>query len=200
MNLANKVALVSPDELIPYEKNARVHSTEQIKKIASSIEEFGFTNPILVDKANGVIAGHGRLAASKLLGLKRVPIIVLDYLTEKQKKALILSDNRIAEDARWDYDLLKSELASIEGFNLEVLGFTDTELENLLPDLSDMDAALGIDAPPKVKTTGEANFEEEREPDTEEIKKEVIGATEYSAEEFDKFEHKCPRCSFEFNK
>lgn len=133
-NLAKHIELVSPDSLKPYEKNARVHSAEQIEKLKASIKEFGFNNPILVDTTKGVIAGHGRLEAAKRLGLAQVPIVILDHLSEKQKQAFILADNRIAEDARWDYDLLKDALEDLDDsdFDLEAIGFTEAELDSML--------------------------------------------------------------------
>ena len=121
-------------KLIPYAKNARTHSEEQVEQIASSIKEFGFVNPILVGKDNVVIAGHGRLLAAQKLGLKSVPVIKLEYLTESQQRALVIADNRIADNAGWDEVLLQTELQALEteDFDLETLGFDDTELEALL--------------------------------------------------------------------
>lgn len=122
------------DELIPYVNNARTHSDEQVTKIASSIKEFGFNNPILTDGENGVIAGHGRLLAAKKLGLETVPTIELSGLTEAQKKAYILADNKLALDAGWDEELLKIELEDLklEGVDLDGIGFSEDELDNLL--------------------------------------------------------------------
>mgnify|MGYP003338299294 CR=1 FL=1 len=101
------------DDLIPYINNARTHSDDQITQIASSIKEFGFNNPILVDDENGVIAGHGRLLGAKKLGLDKVPVIRLKHLNDNQKKAYILADNRIALNSTWDTDLLRLELEEI---------------------------------------------------------------------------------------
>ena len=128
--------MVAVDALIPYARNARTHSDAQIAQIAASIVEFGFTNPILTDGEKGVIAGHGRLAAARKLGLAEVPVIELAHLTPTQKKAYILADNRIAENAGWDGELLKLELAELQGedFNLELMGFEDEELKRLLGD------------------------------------------------------------------
>jgi DNA modification methylase len=122
------------DRLVPYARNARTHSDEQIAEIAASIAEFGFTNPILVDSDAGIIAGHGRLLAARKLGLTEVPVIVLDHLSPVQRRAYVLADNRLALNAGWNDELLAEELAAIEseGFNLGVLGFSDSELDGLL--------------------------------------------------------------------
>ncbi len=102
------------DKLVPYARNARTHSGEQVAQIAGSIKEFGFTNPILIDGENGLIAGHGRLQAARKLGMATVPCIQLSGLTEMQKKAYILADNKLAMNAGWDNELLALELADIE--------------------------------------------------------------------------------------
>lgn len=122
------------NDLIPYARNARTHSEEQVTRIASSIKEFGFTNPILLDGENGIVAGHGRLLASKKLGLTEVPCIELKNLTETQKRAYILADNRLALDAGWDNEMLALELGDLKdaGVNLELTGFSDEELDELL--------------------------------------------------------------------
>ena len=122
------------DELIPYVNNARTHSDEQITQIASSIKEFGFNNPILTDGENGVIAGHGRLLAAKKLGMREVPTIELSGMSDAQKRAYILADNKLALDAGWDEELLKIELEDLklEGVDLDGIGFSEDELDNLL--------------------------------------------------------------------
>ena len=122
--------------LVPYARNARTHSDEQIAEIAASIAEFGFTNPILVDSDGGVIAGHGRLLAARKLGLTEVPVIVLRHLTPLQRRAYVLADNRLALNAGWNDEVLKEELVAIEsdGFDLGLLGFSDSELQGLLPE------------------------------------------------------------------
>lgn len=132
--MAQRIELWPLDRLQPYERNARTHSPEQVAKIAASITEFGFNNPILVDTSDGIIAGHGRLMAARELGLEAVPVVVLDHLTDAQRRAYILADNRLAEDAGWDDALLGAELAALQadGFDLELTGFTDEELEDLL--------------------------------------------------------------------
>ncbi|MAS82738.1 MAG: hypothetical protein CMF45_08615 [Legionellales bacterium] len=125
---------VGTEELKPYEKNSRTHSKKQIGQIAKSIEEFGFTNPILIDEDNGVIAGHGRLMAAKSLKQESVPCIRLTGLTEKQRKAYIIADNKIAEGSGWDDDMLKLELEDLVGgdFDLESTGFDTGELDKIL--------------------------------------------------------------------
>lgn len=125
------------EDLIPYVNNARTHSDDQVTQIASSIKEFGFNNPILTDGENGVIAGHGRLLAAKKLGLETVPTIELSGLSEAQKKAYILADNKIALNSGWDEELLKIELddLQLQGIDLETVGFSDEELQNIIPPL-----------------------------------------------------------------
>jgi len=122
------------EKLIPYARNARTHSDDQVAQIAASIAEFGWTNPILAGADGIVIAGHARLQAARKLGMTEVPVIVLDHLTETQRRALVLADNRLALNAGWDEEMLRVELESIrdDGFELEIVGFTDEEIEDLL--------------------------------------------------------------------
>ncbi len=122
------------ESLIPFANNARTHSDEQIAQIAASIREFGFNNPILVDGERGIIAGHGRLLGARKLGLDTVPVIELAHLSPTQKRAYILADNRLAENAGWDKELLALELTDLKlsEFDLDLLGFTDDELNELL--------------------------------------------------------------------
>jgi len=122
------------ERLIPYVNNARTHDDRQIAQIAASIAEFGFVNPILVGNDNVIVAGHGRLMAAQRLGLNEVPVIVLDHLSKTQRRALVISDNRIAEGSGWDETLLHLELSDLkdEGFELDLLGFDDAELDKLL--------------------------------------------------------------------
>jgi DNA modification methylase len=124
------------DQPIPYVRNARTHSPEQIAQVAASIIEFGWTNPILVGVDRVVIAGHARLLAARKLGMTEVPVIVLGHLSEAQRRALVLTDNKLALNAGWDVEMLRVELDSLEdeGFNLEVIGFSDEELEEILSD------------------------------------------------------------------
>jgi ParB-like chromosome segregation protein Spo0J len=121
-------------ELIPYARNPRTHSDAQVAQIAASIREFGWTNPVLVDGANGIIAGHGRVLAARKLGLERVPVIELAHLSEAQKRAYVLADNQLALNAGWDEELLRLELADLSelGFDLGLIGFGEGELERLL--------------------------------------------------------------------
>lgn len=115
--------------LIPYINNSRTHSDEQVAQIAASIREFGFNNPILVDKDNGIIAGHGRVMAARRLGLTEVPCVRLEHLTETQRKAYIIADNRLALNAGWDNELLRIELNELDNnIDLNLLGFTVPEL------------------------------------------------------------------------
>ena len=119
------------EKLIPYARNARTHSAEQVAQVAASIAEFGWTNPILAGADGIVIAGHARLLAARKLGMTEVPVIVLDHLTESQRRALVLADNRLALNAGWDEEMLRVEMAALDedGFNLELVGFTDEEIE-----------------------------------------------------------------------
>lgn len=121
--------------LIPYANNARIHSTEQVKQLASSMKEWGFTNPILVDETNSVLAGHGRLAAADMLGIEEVPCVVLDGLTAAQKKAYIIADNQLALNATWNMDTLKLEIDTLDemDFPLVLLGIGE-DLQYLLDD------------------------------------------------------------------
>lgn len=139
--MGDDVAKVLPDykkknisELIPYINNSRTHSDEQVTQIASSIKEFGFTNPVLIDAAGGIIAGHGRVMAAKKLNLTEIPCIVLDALTEAQKKAYIIADNQLPLNAGWDLDKLKLEIETLGelDFNIDLLGFDDEFLDGLL--------------------------------------------------------------------
>ena len=143
VTMAQKIELWNLERLIPYEKNARDHSVEQVAQIAASIVEFGFLNPILVDSNDGIVAGHGRLSAAKELALDVVPVVVLDHLTENQKKAYVLVDNKLAENATWNEDLLAEEIIklNLQDFDLNILGWSDEELEALQQDgwASDID-------------------------------------------------------------
>lgn len=140
--LAQTIVLKPVTWLKPYERNARTHSAQQLDEIAGSIAEFGFTNPILAKADGTIIAGHGRLEASiTRLGLKEVPVIILDYLTDKQAQILVLADNKIAMNAGWDDEMLAAELAAMEadGLDLSLTGFSAEELEDILGHPDDLD-------------------------------------------------------------
>lgn len=136
MNKVSEMNLVDVDKLIPYVNNARTHSKEQINKLRASIREFGFINPVIIDRDYNVIAGHGRILASKEEGIDKVPCVFVDYLTDAQKKAYIIADNRMALDADWDEELLKIEIESLkdEDFDLSFTGFDESELLDLFGD------------------------------------------------------------------
>lgn len=151
--LSKKVA-----ELIPYASNSRTHSDEQVAQIAASIKEFGWTNPILIDGENGIIAGHGRLMAARKLGQTEVPVIELKDMTEAQKKAYVIADNKLALNAGWDNEILKIEIEALKevGFDIDLLGFDEKELGLLLePEqvqgLTDEDAAPAVPDEPQTK-------------------------------------------------
>jgi DNA modification methylase len=145
-----RVQIWTIDRLLPYIRNARTHTDEQVAQVAASIREFGWTNPLLVAADGTIIAGHARLAAARKLKMTEVPVIVLDHLTDAQRRALVLADNRLALDAGWDEEMLRVELASLQedGFDLEVVGFSDEELENLLRDPEESNGLTDEDAVP----------------------------------------------------
>ena len=128
-----KIKYLNTDDLIPYTNNSRTHSDAQIEQIAASIQEFGFTNPILIDEFGGIIAGHGRVSAAKTLSIEKLPIILLKNLTEEQKKAYVIADNKIALNSAWDEENLKKEILSlkISDFDVDSIGFSESELAGL---------------------------------------------------------------------
>ena len=130
MKTTTDFQLVATDKLIPYVNNARTHSPEQIKKLRSSLREFGFVNPVIIDREYNIIAGHGRLMAAKEEGITEVPCVYVDHLTDAQKKAYILADNRMALDAGWDEELLAVEMQELQdlGYDLSMTGFDEKEL------------------------------------------------------------------------
>ena len=136
MKTTTELTLVATDKLVPYANNARTHSQEQILKLRSSLREFGFINPVIVDRDLTIIAGHGRVMVAKAEGIKEVPCVFVDHLTEAQKKAYILADNRMALDAGWDEELLRVELQELEGlnFDLGLTGFDEKELADFFAD------------------------------------------------------------------
>lgn len=157
MDKVGNLESISIDALIPYARNSRTHSDAQVAQIAASIKEFGFTNPVLIDEDGGIIAGHGRTLAARKLGLSEVPCLRLSYLSEAQKKAYVIADNKLALNAGWDDEMLKVELSELKDldFDLSLIGFDADELANLLePErvegLTDEDEAP---EPPKNPTT-----------------------------------------------
>jgi len=136
MITTTQMQLVDINKLIPYVNNARTHSPEQITKLRSSLREFGFINPVLIDREYNVLAGHGRIAAAKEEGITEVPCVFVEHLSEAQKKAYILADNRMSLDAGWDDELLKVEMASLQemGFDISMTGFDESELADLFAD------------------------------------------------------------------
>lgn len=169
--LADKIEQWPTAKLVPYARNSRTHSDAQVAQIAASIAEFGFTNPILAGGDGVIVAGHGRLAAAQKLGLAMVPVVVLDHLTPTQRRALVIADNRIAENAGWDSEMLANELSDLHAdeFDLGLLGFDAEELSKLLR----FEGGTGTEVP--------------------DGKTEEINPDEFS------LECTCPKCGFEFN-
>ena len=153
---ADKIEQWPTAKLLPYARNARTHSEEQVAQIAASIAEFGFTNPILAGSDGIIVAGHGRLAAAQKLGLAIVPVVVLDHLTPTQRRALVIADNRIAENAGWDDAMLRIELEALqlEGFDLDITGFDADALAELIAgDEPDNEGQTDEDAVPELGET-----------------------------------------------
>ena len=150
--MAKHIEMWLVDKLIPWARNPRTHSDAQVAQIAASIAEFGFNNPILVDTKAGIIAGHGRLLAARKLGLIEVPVIVLDHLTDAQKRAYVIADNKLAENAGWDDDLLRIEIEALqdENFDVSLLGFEDEELARLLAAQDAVEGLTDEDAVPEL--------------------------------------------------
>ncbi len=153
---ADKIEQWSTAKLLPYARNARTHSDDQVAQIAASIAEFGFTNPILAGSDGVIVAGHGRLAAAQKLGLELVPVVVLDHLTPTQRRALVIADNRIAENAGWDDAMLRIEIAALQDddFDLSLTGFDADALADLMAgDEPDVEGEADDDAVPEVSET-----------------------------------------------
>lgn len=167
----SKIEMIEVDKLVPYARNARTHSNQQVDQIVASLKEFGYTSPILLDGGTEIIAGHGRVMALSKLGVREVPCIRLSHLSEAQKKAYRLADNQLALNSGWDMDLLKIELNDLNGDNFELglVGFDDSFLNGLM-------ATEPLSDPVKSK-----------------------GAKELNEDDFQKFDHTCPRCNFEFD-
>lgn len=159
MKTTTEMQLISTEKLIPYVNNARTHSAEQINKLRSSLREFGFINPVIIDRDYNVIAGHGRIEAAKAEGISEVPCVFADYLTEAQKKAYILADNRMAMDAGWDEELLRVEIEALqaESFDVGLTGFDESEIADLFETDSevkddDFDVDGELEKPPVTKS------------------------------------------------
>lgn len=159
MKTTTEMQLISTEKLIPYVNNARTHSAEQINKLRSSLREFGFINPVIIDRDFNVIAGHGRIEAAKAEGISEVPCVFADYLTPAQKKAYILADNRMAMDAGWDEELLRVEIEALqaESFDVGLTGFDESEIADLFETNSkvkddDFDVDAELEKPPVTKS------------------------------------------------
>jgi site-specific DNA-methyltransferase (adenine-specific) len=150
MKLPDQLETIQIDALIPYARNSRTHSDAQVAQIASSIKEFGFTNPVLIDGGGGIIAGHGRVLAARKLGMSEVPCIRLEHLTDAQKRAYVIADNRLALNSGWDTEMLKVEFADLQelGFDLELTGFDLDEIKELLAPVGTEGLTDPDDAPP----------------------------------------------------
>ncbi len=151
-----KIESIKLEKLIPYARNSRTHSDQQVAQVAASIREFGFTNPVLIDSEDGIIAGHGRVMAARKLGLAEVPCIRLGHLTETQKRAYIIADNKLALNSGWDEEMLGLELADLReaDFDLDLIGFDAGEIEAALnpaepiqPDSDDGDKIQDVKEP-----------------------------------------------------
>jgi DNA modification methylase len=156
--MKQKLEYIAIGDLKPYEANSRTHSAEQVQQIARSIEEFGFTNPVLIDQDNGIIAGHGRVEAAKQISMDLVPCIRLSHLSEAQKRAYVIADNKLALNAGWDDDLLRLEIGALRDieFDIDLLGFSAEEIDNLFPEeqesgLTDEDAVPDAPEDPVTK-------------------------------------------------
>lgn len=137
-NMTSEMKLVEIEKLVPYVNNARTHSAEQISKLRGSLRAYGFINPVIIDGKNGIIAGHGRVEAARAEGFSEVPCVLADHLTEAQKKAYILADNRMAMDAGWDEEMLRIEIESLEGmdYDIALTGFDEAEISDLFSDIA----------------------------------------------------------------
>jgi ParB-like chromosome segregation protein Spo0J len=165
-----KIEMMRTADLIPYARNSRTHSEAQVAQIAGSIREFGFTNPVLIDAENGIIAGHGRVMAAQLIGKDKLPCIRLTHLTDTQRRAYIIADNKLALNSGWDEAMLGLELADLReaDFDLNLIGFDADEIERALN-------------PPE---------RDESEPDSSSQEIDVDGM---------EMECRCPKCGFEFD-
>ena len=193
-----KLEFRDPRTLIPYEKNAKVHTKKQVKNIAQSISKFGFAQPIVIDKEGVIVLGHGRREAAIMLDLKEVPVFVAHHLSEDETMALRIADNRVA-DAPWNTDLLKFELntLSLHKFDMSHLGFDLDELNKFIMDGEIMPEFLGSS---RVASPIDLNVEPSPVKSIEpSVETDSIGSKEIAEDEFSEFDHKCPKCGFEFD-
>jgi ParB-like chromosome segregation protein Spo0J len=162
--------IVSVSNLIPYVRNSRTHSDEQVAQIAASIKEFGFLNPIIVDGDSGIIAGHGRVLAAQKLGLAELPVIEAGHLSDTQRRAYIIADNKLAMNAGWDDEMLRVELDALgtDGFDIELTGFSLNDAQAL-------------------------SFDDEYPEHNPESSSKEVNTDEFA------MEHTCPKCGFEFD-
>jgi ParB-like chromosome segregation protein Spo0J len=146
--------LIDIDKLIPNKRNARIHSASQIEKIQASLREFGFVNPVLIDSDYGIIAGHGRVEAAKREGIEKVPCVWVEHLTEEQKRAYILADNRLTELGEWNTDLLATELKDLSeiGFDIDLMGFNAEDFEGAFDDVEAFEDEFEPELPKEPKT------------------------------------------------
>jgi hypothetical protein len=173
IRLSDKVEHWTLEKLIPYSKiNARVHPKEQVEQIAASITEFGFTAPILVDDKNGILAGHGRHAAAKMLKMKKVPVIQLKHLNEIQRRAYMIADNKIPLSAQWDAKRLDTELKALtkNGYDLLLTGFSEEDIARLSDDLDEMSLrqTSAASSPPTPTKPNDSSDDEDEDEDDEE--------------------------------
>jgi hypothetical protein len=152
MKVQEKIEMIECASLVPYARNSRTHSKEQIAQIAASIKEFGFTNPVLIDADGGIVAGHGRVMGATLIGMLKVPCLRVGWLTEDQKKAYVIADNQLALNAGWDNEVLTAELKDLQssGFALDLLGFNNEELDSLLGYTEELPGKDPEECPPPV--------------------------------------------------
>ena len=156
MASSTSIKNVSTSELKPYKMNSRVHSDQQINQLCKSIEKFGFTQPILIDEKNTILAGHGRLMAAQKLGIESVPVVVISGLSDAEKKAYIIADNKIGDNSTWNKEVLRLEIEDIANFDFEIdtLAFSDKEMTKLFDDFADVQIAdFADDVPENPKVT-----------------------------------------------
>lgn len=162
-SISRAIKEIETSQLKPYKNNSRIHDEKQVEQIAASIEKFGFTQPILIDENNIVLAGHGRLMAAQKLGLSKVPVIVLDDLSEAQKKAYVIADNKIGQNSKWNNEVLRIEIEDIakDGFDVGILAFNDKEMTKLFDEFSDVKIeAFADDVPENPKIIIECRKED----------------------------------------